>query len=1267
MKKNLALALFIVSLLFTGMYSRAQVVGDCHYLKGRFLELGIAPTGAFGAPRPAPAGFHPGAGNWLYDPGTATTYTSGQIGFIADPNMDGWTTGTPAKFGDFFVPGSPQEGWSISVGGVQSNAWLQNLSGAGTGYTGTLSGTSFSWSTSGPVITAVWKGQTTNPLQITQTTRFDTNKLYFTVNVKIVNASATTANNVYYMRTLDPDNEEEQTFSFSTINNIAFQLPNPQNKVMVTAKGVTYAAAFLGLGTKDCRAKCFVVDAGLTPYNTLQAIYNQTTTYRYTLGWTGTGDVGVGLIYNLGNIAAGDSADLTFAYVMRNADLDSALNATSPTVLAGSTLLMPGSDTLNACTSLTDTINISVANGGTYTWTWAPSTGLSSTTGTSSSLVLSTVTSVTTYTLIGVPLSGSICGNDTFHFTVMPGISAPPGVTDLSYCVGATAPPLTATGTNLMWYSSPVGGTGTTLSPTPSTTTPGVYSWWVTQHVGSCGESVRSQINVTVKPVPVVDANSNSPVCQYGTLNLFAMDTITTLPAPTFAWSGPLGFSSAVQNPSVAPAALTGNGLYTVTITQNGCSSTDTVRVVINPTPTISTTQVNPSACNVSDGSITISGLTPDSSYYVYYTFNGTPHIAILMTAGVAGTVTITGLHAGLYSNIYVMTPQGCVSNVVTVTMPDGAAPTPPVLSSNGPVCSDSTLMLYATTSIPGVIYNWSGPGGFTSTLQNPVRTGVSVGAGGTYYCTVTIIATGCTSIAGTLTVVVNPTPTANITSNSPVCEGTTLTMTAGSVPGGASFSWSGPGGFTSAGSTVTKMPAALADGGVYTVVATLNGCPSLPRTYNAVVNPIPPTPTVADIAYCQLDLATSLTAVGSNIMWYVTATGGTGTPTAPVPSTSIPGVVTYYVSQTILGCESPRTPLDVTTKVKPVVEVSPLAGAVCQTDTMMYTSTGPAYPGASYLWTLPDGASVAIGSDTIAGPIGIRFDSTFLRTVMLTVTYNGCTTTGQHTMYVVPTPLLELYLNDNACVGDTVTLALASTTYHPAVSNYVWNFGGGTVITATSGGGGPYSLAWYTPGVYVVNVTGYTEQSNCPSRSMNDTIRVHALPVATFTSTGAACNGDTVNLHATMSDPTYTYHWTPDAFFTGLGAVNAPNATAEVMFPGYIHLTVTDPFGCAATDSMMFNPAPCCLVTFPTAFTPNGDGYNDRFRPITAGHHALSIFRVVNRWGVTVYETTTTDTDGWDGTYSGVPQDMDTYYWFVRYTCDGSTHEESGSLTLIR
>lgn len=1270
MRKNLALTSWIFSLLLTSSSAFAQLVGDCAFLRGRFLEVGVSRNGAYGSTLPAPAGYHPGAGaiSSMWDPGSSsyTPGSSGTLGFVADPAMDGWTTGSPVKYGDFFLPGTPQEGWSIQVNGVQSDAWMQNCTFAGTGYTGTLSGDNISYSATGSVLTTVWKGQTTNPLQITQTTRLDTTKLYFTVNVKIKNMAATTANNVYYLRTLDPDNEEEQTGSYTTTNKIEYQLPNPGNKVLVSAKGTTYAAAFLGLGTKDCRAKCFYMDFGLAPSYNLATLYSGTGTgYTYTVGSTYTQDAGIGLVYSLGNIASGDSVIFTYAYIMRNADLDSALDATAPTVIAGSTLLLPGSDTINACSSTSDSIALNVTNGSSYTWTWAPATGLTSTTGSSTTLVLSGVTSTTTYTVIGTAIGG-VCGADTFHFTVTPGTSVGPGVTNLTYCQYAPAPALTAAGTNLLWYGSATGGTGSTIAPIPNTAVPGTYTWWVTQHVGLCTESIRVPITVTVYPQPVVSASNNGPVCQYGTLYLFAADTIVM--THTYAWSGPSGFSTAIRNPSITNVGTSYTGIFTVTVTENGCTATDTTTVLIKPTPTITSTSMTiPSACNVSDGTITLYGLTADSTYTVYYLFNGS-NTSVVLTADAMGNIVMSGLHAGIYSNIYVVGSSGCPSSPVTVTMPDGAAPPAPVLSSNGPICADSTLYLYATSTLGTVAYNWSGPGGFTSTAQNPVRPNIGVSGSGIYNCTITNTITGCVSAASTINVTIKPTPSAPVmTSNSPVCDGTTLTISAASTPSGSTFDWAGPAGFTAATSSVSISPATLANGGVYTVVATLNGCPSLPGYYTAVVHPIPAPPTPTDVTYCQFDPAAPLTASGASILWYTSATGGVGSTTAPVPSTAIYGVVTYYATQTVLGCESPRTPLDVTTKIKPVVEIGTPLGSICQADTAQYMSIGPAYPGATYLWQLPEGASFAYGADSIAGPVGIEFDSTYIRSVSLTVTYNGCTTTSVHNMYVVPTPLLGLYVPENICVGDTVTVALTSTTYSPAVSNYTWNLGGATVITAASGGGGPYSVAWYTPGVYVVNVTGYTQQSNCPSRSMLDTVRVHAAPVATFSSLGAACYGDTVHLTATVNDPTYTYHWSPEPFFAGLGAVNAPNAIAEVMFPGYIKLTVTDPFGCSATDSLLYTPAPCCIVSFPTAFTPNGDNNNDRFRPITAGHHTLSVFRVVNRWGTTVYETTTTDTDGWDGTYGGVPQDMDTYYWVIRYTCDGHETEESGSVTLIR
>ena len=75
---------------------------------------------------------------------------------------------------------------------------------------------------------------------------------------------------------------------------------------------------------------------------------------------------------------------------------------------------------------------------------------------------------------------------------------AAPGVTSpVNYCLNATASPLTATGTGLLWYTGPTGGTGSPTAPTPSTTSVGTSSYYVSQTVGC--EGPRSQIDVIVQ------------------------------------------------------------------------------------------------------------------------------------------------------------------------------------------------------------------------------------------------------------------------------------------------------------------------------------------------------------------------------------------------------------------------------------------------------------------------------------------------------------------------------------------------------------------------------------------------------------------------------------------------------------------------------------------------------------------------------------------------------------------------------------------------
>jgi hypothetical protein len=135
----------------------------------------------------------------------------------------------------------------------------------------------------------------------------------------------------------------------------------------------------------------------------------------------------------------------------------------------------------------------------------------------------------------------------------------------------------------------------------------------------------------------------------------------------------------------------------------------------------------------------------------------------------------------------------------------------PPTAGSNSPVCEGESLQLTAS-SVSGGVYSWTGPNGFTSSDQNPVIPTAELADAGNYYVTVT--ANGCTSVATATSVQMNTVPSAPTAgSNSPICSGSTLNLTASFVSGGT-YSWTGPNGFISGLQNPSVNNASLSDAG---------------------------------------------------------------------------------------------------------------------------------------------------------------------------------------------------------------------------------------------------------------------------------------------------------------------------------------------------------------------------------------------------------------------------------------------------------------------
>jgi gliding motility-associated-like protein len=89
--------------------------------------------------------------------------------------------------------------------------------------------------------------------------------------------------------------------------------------------------------------------------------------------------------------------------------------------------------------------------------------------------------------------------------------------------------------------------------------------------------------------------------------------------------------------------------------------------------------------------------------------------------------------------------------------------------------------------------------------------------------------------------------------------------------------------------------------------------------------------------------------------------------------------------------------------------------------------------------------------------------------------------------------------------------------------------------------------------------------------------------------------------------------------------------------------------------------------IYVPRVFTPNGDGTNDILKPILVGITSFHYFSVYNRWGNLLF-TTENAANGWDGTFKGVPQPVETYLWIAEgVNNQGKTIVQKGMVSLVR
>lgn len=270
---------------------------------------------------------------------------------------------------------------------------------------------------------------------------------------------------------------------------------------------------------------------------------------------------------------------------------------------------------------------------------------------------------------------------------------------------------------------------------------------------------------------------------------------------------------------------------------------------------------------------------------------------------------------------------------------------------------------------------------------------------------------------------------------------------------------------------------------------------------------------------------------------------------------------------------------------------------------------------------------------------------------------------------FYITGPTTVTVTGQSICGGNDTTARIQistgiNITVNVAEDNCAGDSSGAAQVTA-NGGGGIYYYLWsnggysagisgLTPGTYTVTVTDAYLCSATGSVSVGP-----AMVVLTNTDS-ATCGLSNGAAQISVSGGTkpYTYAWKPAVSYS---------AAATGLNAGAYQVTITDSAGCEYLDTFSVNSNCDNRLVIPNAFTPNGDGKNDVFKPLFIDAPDRYSMHIYNRWGQLVFETTEATT-GWDGKFKGAPQPTGTFIYYIQYTYTGQkTQGLRGALELVR
>jgi hypothetical protein len=615
---------------------------------------------------------------------------------------------------------------------------------------------------------------------------------------------------------------------------------------------------------------------------------------------------------------------------------------------------------------------------------------------------------------------------------------------------------------------------------------------------------------------PTVSISSNAPVCVGQTLALSASQTS----GATYAWTGPNGFTANSRIVSLTNATNSMSGVYTVVMTVNSVSVQDTYTVIITTQQNVSIVSNSP-VCTGGTLQLSVVGST---GQYLWTGPNG------FTANGINPSIPNVGSNnVGIYTVSMIQGGCGQPQSTTSVTISSGITA---IGNSNSPVCEGSVVYLNSP-SIAGATYSWQGPNGFSSSVQNASLSNASPSLSGNY--TLTVVTPNCGTSTTNVPVTVGGTlNNSNALNNGPLCSGAQLNLSVNTVANGT-YSWSGPGGFTSNLQVANRQNTQINQGGIYTVVINSPGCGSTTRTTSVAVNSSTGLNAGSNSPLCQGD---AIYLSCSNL------SGGTYSWTGPnnfssnvqFPSVSYAQSIhsgVYTLISSVPGCGAFSNVVSVVVNSPVTSLIVTNNSPVCSGNTLQLSITSQT--GYQFNWSGPSGFVSTLGSPAITNS---AIGNSGVYTV--TVISPGCgSTTRTISARVSNTPVVSVGSNSPVCQNGVIFLTSSS---HTGAS-YSWSGPNGFVSTTQNP-----SISNCQPtasGVYTLMVTS----SGCGVISSTTAVSIGSNPATLVaTSNSPVCSGLNLNLSATVLS-NLTYVWSGPGGFTSnqaqpiLAGVNSGNA----------------------------------------------------------------------------------------------------------------------------